>query len=358
MGKDGVFISHITEESALGTLVKDLVKKAFGNIKVFLSSDYESIGSGDIWFDTILKALKSSEAIIVLLSKESMHRPWINFEAGVGKGAEALVVPALVRGLMKAEVVTPLSHLQLRDFEDPNDVSGALKDIANNLDRSCNEVDVQSFVTRLKNAGSALPAKVVSLVPYLESRRPDGYVLKFTLSNTGNQNINLVCLEARVPKSILAPNWILSSDPAVVEPTTEDRNGLPYLRLRYTTYQGPPSYGKHHIKRLPSVLLTDTTLKLGLHFSFPIKPSLDEAEKTLSMYYRIGAQNVNFPLQTTTFNELLAPLTAASDENPQTKEPTGPMRPVPRETRPRDDWRFNNRDKDWYNELINNWFRR
>lgn len=131
MDKDRVFISHITEERALGTLVKELLKKSFGNdLKVFLSSDHESIESGEGYFNKILSELKSSEAIIVLLSKESMHRPWINFEAGVGKGAESLVVPALSRGLTKAEFVPPLSHLQLRDFEDSNDVLGALKDIS------------------------------------------------------------------------------------------------------------------------------------------------------------------------------------------------------------------------------------
>lgn len=312
MEKDGVFISHITEESALGSLVKGLLKKAFGDLNVFLSSDYESIGSGDGWFNTILNALKSSEVIVVLLSKESMHRPWINFEAGIGKGAEALVVPALVRGLPKAEVVPPLSHLQLRDFEDSNDVLGALKDIAKRLNKDTNEVDVQGFVSSLKNAGDSLPTKAVSLKPYLESRRSDGYCLRFTLANTGNQNINLAHLEASVPKSILGSAWSPSADPAVVDPSHCEENGVQYLKLRYTTYQGARTPNYHHAERLPAILASDTTLKLGYLFSFPIKPNLTDAENTLPIYYRIVAQNADFPRQITALNELLAQLKVAS----------------------------------------------
>lgn len=212
-----------------------------------------------------------------------------------------------------------------------------------------NEIDAQGFVTALKRAGSNLPIKDVSLAPYLENRRSGGYVLKFRLANTGNQNIELVYLEASVPKSILDPGWTPHADPAVVEPAQENQNAIPYLRLRYKTYDGLPSRNKHHIERLPTVLLTNTTSELGYHFSFPIKSSLTEAEKELPIYYRIGAHNANFPRLTIKFGELFEQLTAASEMNLVAENPAT----VPTHSAPQP-----KRSNDWLGDRTKNWLRR
>src|ERR1700742_2696870 len=80
--KEGVFISHINEESGVAHKVKSLLQDAFGpELKVFVSSDYESLRGGDKWFPTILDNLRSAKIILVLLSKDSLYRPWIPYEA-------------------------------------------------------------------------------------------------------------------------------------------------------------------------------------------------------------------------------------------------------------------------------------
>lgn len=92
MEKIHVFISHITEEKETALCLKEFLKESLGwGLRIFVSSDYESIGGGDIWFTTIVDALKASPVEIVLLSPASVGRPWINFEAGVGIGIGSAV---------------------------------------------------------------------------------------------------------------------------------------------------------------------------------------------------------------------------------------------------------------------------
>jgi hypothetical protein len=92
--KEGVFISHIVEEKAAANRLKDPLRATFGpTLEIFVSSDYESIGSGEDWFNAICGALRVARVVFVLLSEASVDRRWINFEAGVGVGALALVTP-------------------------------------------------------------------------------------------------------------------------------------------------------------------------------------------------------------------------------------------------------------------------
>jgi hypothetical protein len=50
--KSGLFISHIAEEKAVAQLLKDFLRTTFGtDLKIFVSSDYESIQSGTRWFN-------------------------------------------------------------------------------------------------------------------------------------------------------------------------------------------------------------------------------------------------------------------------------------------------------------------
>ncbi len=91
--KCDIFISHITEEKALAVRLQQLLSQAFGeDTKIFVSSDYRSIGGGQFWFTEITDSLKSAEVVLVILSQESVNRRWINFEAGVGFGTGSLVL--------------------------------------------------------------------------------------------------------------------------------------------------------------------------------------------------------------------------------------------------------------------------
>ena len=128
--KSGIFISHITEERATALLLKDLLQRTLSrDLPIFVSSDYESIRGGDVWFTTIVKGIKGCVVIIVLLSPDSLSRPWINFEAGLGVGADVTVIPAVVHGLERGEVGHPLTSLHIRSLQTLSDVHAVMNDV-------------------------------------------------------------------------------------------------------------------------------------------------------------------------------------------------------------------------------------
>jgi hypothetical protein len=92
--KNGVFISHIVQESAVAKVLQQYLEKAYGgDFPVFVSSDQKSIGGGREWFQRITRRLREARVVLVLVSQEGSRREWINFEAGFGVGASATVIP-------------------------------------------------------------------------------------------------------------------------------------------------------------------------------------------------------------------------------------------------------------------------
>jgi hypothetical protein len=148
---NGVFISHITEERTTAAVLKSLLQQTFGNnVRIFVSSDYVSISGGDLWFHAILKGLKSCAVVIVLLSPESLDRRWINFEAGVGIGAGATVIPVVIHGLELSDVGHPLCNLQIRSLQRLEEARALVQDIAKKLELAQNEsVDFDALIMQV-----------------------------------------------------------------------------------------------------------------------------------------------------------------------------------------------------------------
>ena len=62
--KEGIFISHIAEEKVVANRLKELLQTTFApSLKIFVSSDYESISSGQDWFNAICGALKATRVV-------------------------------------------------------------------------------------------------------------------------------------------------------------------------------------------------------------------------------------------------------------------------------------------------------
>jgi hypothetical protein len=106
--KTGIFVSHIGEERPAALRIKAFLETALTPAPpVVVSSDYESIESGEEWYRAILEGLKRSLAVIALLSPSAVDRRWINFEAGFGLGRGSRVIPVVWRGLSKGIVGLP-----------------------------------------------------------------------------------------------------------------------------------------------------------------------------------------------------------------------------------------------------------
>jgi hypothetical protein len=115
-----VFISHIAEEAALAALLKMSIDRDFlGKVEVFVSSDTESILAGENWLTSIDQALKHASLELILCSRTSVKRPWINFEAGAGWMRGIPIIPICHSGLTPRGLPMPLTVLQAIPANDP-----------------------------------------------------------------------------------------------------------------------------------------------------------------------------------------------------------------------------------------------
>jgi hypothetical protein len=117
-----VFISFIHEEVDYAEEVQRFITRLSGSAAApFLSSDKLQIYAGEKWIDRIMDELKDANVVILILSEESVKRPWVNFEAGAAWTRDIAIIPVCIRGLRKDELPKPYSNLQaieLRKYGD------------------------------------------------------------------------------------------------------------------------------------------------------------------------------------------------------------------------------------------------
>lgn len=113
-----VFISHIHEEAILAQVLKEWIESTFiGQLEVFVSSDIKNIPAGSKWLTEIDSALNSSSLFILLCSRLSLTRPWINFEAGCAWIKKVPLMPVCHSGVSKNNLPNPLSIFQAIELD-------------------------------------------------------------------------------------------------------------------------------------------------------------------------------------------------------------------------------------------------
>lgn len=113
MTKPKIFVSHVHEERAIASLLKEFIEARFlKTVTVFSSSHEQSLSLGDEWLSAIKSSLMSSSMMLLLCSPLSISRNWVNFEAGAGWARGVPVVPLCHSGLSPSELPVPLSQFQ------------------------------------------------------------------------------------------------------------------------------------------------------------------------------------------------------------------------------------------------------
>jgi hypothetical protein len=84
---------------------------------VFLSSDKSQVYAGGLWLEKLKEALSGSEVVILMLSKRSVARPWVNFEAGAASLADKKVIPVCYGNLSKGALPHPYSAIQAANLQ-------------------------------------------------------------------------------------------------------------------------------------------------------------------------------------------------------------------------------------------------
>ncbi|MGO9009866.1 MAG: toll/interleukin-1 receptor domain-containing protein [Bryobacteraceae bacterium] len=272
--RNGVFISHITEEKPVAQVLQKFIKLAFGEgFRVFVSSDAKSIGGGKKWYTHIIDNLRSSEVVLVLVSRESKAREWINFEAGFGEGSENLVIPVAIKNMSLGQLSYPLAGLQGRNIDD---IGSILDDIGNGIGVQPATVDAKVYLTELQEAEAALIYKSLKVEPV-----PEANWLRFDLENVGNVDLELLMLEVYIPRSLLPPNYSMGD----VDVSTTSRDGKPYLS--YRCYSNRGKCGRSTPVLRP--IITPSMGKVRPPFEVAIRTGLAPFERELRMFYQIHA---------------------------------------------------------------------
>lgn len=112
-----VFISFVHEDEHVASAVQNLIQQELKlGDEVFLSSDQAQMFAGDIWLDKIGKSLSDAKVVVLLLSKRSVGRPWVNFEAGAAWLTKKTIIPCCFGRMTKERLPHPYAGIHALDL--------------------------------------------------------------------------------------------------------------------------------------------------------------------------------------------------------------------------------------------------
>ncbi|MCP4991680.1 MAG: hypothetical protein GY928_38150 [Colwellia sp.] len=115
-----VFISHNNEDVDIANAFSDLlVKSSRKVVKTFYSSDTtgrSGIKVCENWYETVMENLKKASDVVCLVTRRSLNRPWILYEAGIATGLPEIGFCGVGFGIPKGDVSNgPFAQVQNYD---------------------------------------------------------------------------------------------------------------------------------------------------------------------------------------------------------------------------------------------------
>lgn len=144
--KPVIFISHVHEDNAIALKLASHIDNAFlGALEVFVSSDGSSIRGGDRWLQKIEDGLRSSQIVLVIISRHSTARKWVYFECGGAFFLGARVIPLLDGSVSVNELGPPLNYLQVCLLTDPIHIAHVFSLLAEAASMKVPKVDFEQI---------------------------------------------------------------------------------------------------------------------------------------------------------------------------------------------------------------------
>lgn len=108
-----IFISHAVANKALARSFADMIEGAREDVTTFLASRPGDIRADEDWLRGIERALKEADAYVILLTPESVLRPWVNFEAGAAWFFRRQLVFIRITALSADDIPLPINSRQV-----------------------------------------------------------------------------------------------------------------------------------------------------------------------------------------------------------------------------------------------------
>lgn len=123
--KYGVFLSYASQDERLATELLSMLEET--GMKCFLAK--RDIGAGEDWLTSIREALILSERVVILLTPNSVSRPWVLLETGAAWAINLKIFPA-VSFVEPGQLVAPLQKLQVRSIDTTEDRVKFVREVA------------------------------------------------------------------------------------------------------------------------------------------------------------------------------------------------------------------------------------
>ncbi len=146
-----IFISHISKERELAELLKKHISEDYlGAFEIFVSSDGKSIQAGKPWLTEVEQALEEAKIEFILCSKESVGKPWVNFEAGAAWKKGIQIIPLCHSGFKPHDLPLPLSLLQALEINQSENIKFLYEAISKTMDmQKVPNVNFDSMATEI-----------------------------------------------------------------------------------------------------------------------------------------------------------------------------------------------------------------
>src|SRR5689334_8438821 len=127
-----IFLSHAAADAALAAFVEEQILRLVPASIVFRTSRTGQIMPGEEWFKVITTHLRESDEYLILLTPNSIARPWMWFEAGAGWMSGRRVLP-VTAALPVSDVPEPLKFFQVYSLEEPKEASKVFEVLGGHL---------------------------------------------------------------------------------------------------------------------------------------------------------------------------------------------------------------------------------
>jgi TIR domain len=199
MEKPIVFISHSSKDEKYLRHLKQLLDVKTGeSIKIFLSSDGQSIPFGRNWVHKIEEALSDTSLMFVFITPNSLRSNWIYFEAGHAYSRGIKVIP-IGLGIDLNNINPPLSLLQGFNLDKSDALGNIVATINETYKTNFNTVFTQQdFDTLFSKDVIQFVLNSVRLITVSLRCEPDFQPLDVILSELASNQIEYITAEKRI----------------------------------------------------------------------------------------------------------------------------------------------------------------
>lgn len=122
-----IFISHAVANRNIARSLAATLEAAREGVTTFLASRPGDIRADEDWLKGIERALQEADTYLILLTPESVLRPWVNFEAGAAWFFQRQLVFIRIQALSTDDIPLPINSRQVYSIDDKEQLVAVFK---------------------------------------------------------------------------------------------------------------------------------------------------------------------------------------------------------------------------------------